>query len=412
MSELPERVRCAVAGGGPAGMMLGFLLARAGIETLVLEKHADFFRDFRGDTIHPSTMTLMQELGLLDEFLAQPHDELKVLTGRVGSTQLKLVDVRYVPGPCKFIGMMPQWDFLNFIASHARRYPAFHLAMEAEAIDLVRYGDHVTGLRVRTADGERAVQADLVVAADGRSSVIRGRAGLQVVDTGVPIDVLWLRLPRHENDPGADFGNIGPGGILVAIPRSGYYQCAFVIRKGGFDAIKANGLPAFRAAIGKLAPFLADRVDELKGWDQVSLLTVTVDHLRRWALPGLLAIGDAAHAMSPIFGVGINYAIQDAVATANLLYEPLRTGAPTFEELQAVQRRREWPVRAMQRIQVFVQDRIMTGVLDTTNLPRAPLFLRFLASIPWVRRIPAYIVGIGFRPEHIHTPDVLAPPSA
>jgi 2-polyprenyl-6-methoxyphenol hydroxylase-like FAD-dependent oxidoreductase len=403
-AELPDHVRCCIVGGGPAGMMLGFLLARAGVETLVLEKHADFFRDFRGDTIHPSTLTVMAELGLLDEFLKLPHDEIAELSGRVGTTKLKMVDLRHVPGPCKFIAMMPQWDFLAFLAAHARRYRAFHLAMEAEATDLVRDGDRVVGVRVRTKNGERVVRADLVVGADGRSSAVRARAGLVVVDTGVPIDVLWLRLSRREHDPGAEFGNIGPGGILVAIPRSDYYQCAFVIRKSAFDTIKANGLPAFRASIAKLAPFLADRVDELQEWDQVKLLTVTVDHLRAWALPGLLCIGDAAHAMSPIFGVGINLAIQDAVAAANLLYEPLRSGAPTFAQLQRVQRRREWPARIVQRIQVFVQDRFMTRLLDTSNLPRAPWILRLLTAIPGFRRIPAYVVGIGFRPEHVRTP--------
>ena len=403
-AELPDHVRCCIAGGGPAGMMLGFLLARAGVETLVVEKHADFFRDFRGDTIHPSTLTVMAELGLLDEFLQLPHDEIAELSGRVGTTKLKMVDLRHVPGPCKFIAMMPQWDFLDFLAAHARRYPAFHLAMEAEATDLVRDGDRVVGVRVRTKDGERVVRADLVVGADGRSSAVRARAGLVVVDTGVPIDVLWLRLSRREHDPGAEFGNIGPGGILVAIPRSDYYQCAFVIRKSAFDTIKANGLPAFRASIAKLAPFLADRVDELQDWDQVKLLTVTVDHLRAWALPGLLCIGDAAHAMSPIFGVGINLAIQDAVAAANLLYEPLRSGAPTLAQLQRVQHRREWPARMVQRIQVFVQDRFMTRLLDTSNLPRAPWILRLLTAIPGFRRIPAYVVGIGFRPEHVRTP--------
>ncbi|MGD0052260.1 MAG: FAD-dependent oxidoreductase [Vulcanimicrobiaceae bacterium] len=403
-AELPHHVRCCIAGGGPAGMMLGFLLARAGVQTLVLEKHADFFRDFRGDTIHPSTLTVMAELGLLDEFLQLPHDEIAELSGRVGTTKLKLVDLRHVPGPCKFIAMMPQWDFLNFLAAHAHRYPAFHLAMEAEVTDVVRDGERVVGVRVRTPHGDRVVRADLVVGADGRSSTVRARAGLVVVDTGVPIDVLWLRLSRREHDPGADFGNIGSGGILIAIPRGDYYQCAFVIRKDAFDAIKANGLPSFRASIAKLAPFLADRVDELQDWDQVKLLTVTVDHLREWALPGLLCIGDAAHAMSPIFGVGINLAIQDAIATANLLYEPLRSGAPTIAQLRAVQHRREWPTRMVQRIQVFVQDRLMTQLLANSNLPRAPWILRFLAAMPWFRRIPAYVVGIGFRPEHVRTP--------
>ena len=415
MSEstgLPERVRCCIAGGGPAGMMLGFLLARAGIEVLVLEKHADFFRDFRGDTIHPSTLTLMQELGLLDQFLATPHDEIRELTAHVGSSALRMVDVRHVPGPCKFIAFMPQWDFLNFLASQAKRYPAFRLAMQAEATDVVYYGDHVAGVRVRTKDGEHVVHADLVVAADGRSSTLRERARFVVEDVGAPIDVLWMRLSRNDGDPGADFGNIGPGGFLVAIPRSGYYQCAFVIKKGAFDEIKARGLPAFRDDVARLAPFLADRVDELKDWDQVQLLTVTVDRLRDWAKPGLLCIGDAAHAMSPVGGVGINLAIQDAVAAANLLWRPLRNGAPTIDQLRAVQRRREWPTKATQALQVFIQNMVLKPTLQTTSLPRAPLPVRLFASIPLLRRIPAYIVGIGFRAEHVHSPAAPAPVSA
>ncbi|MGD1066078.1 MAG: FAD-dependent oxidoreductase [Vulcanimicrobiaceae bacterium] len=406
MSDVPERVQCCIAGGGPAGMMLGFLLARAGIQTLVLEKHADFFRDFRGDTIHPSTMTLMDELGLLDAFLAQPHDELRTLSARVGTTRLQVVDMRHVPGPCKFVALMPQWDFLNFLATQAKSLPAFHLAMEAEAVDVVYYGDHVAGVRVRTPEGERVVHADLVVAADGRASTLRARARFAVDDLGAPIDVLWMRLSRHGGDPGADFGNIGPGGMLVAIPRGDYYQCAFVIRKGGFDAVKAAGLPALRADIVRLAPFLADRVDELTDWDQVKLLTVSVDRLRAWAKPGLLCIGDAAHAMSPVGGVGINLAIQDAVATANLLYEPLRRGVPTFEELQTVQRRREFPTKVIQTVQVFIHKTVLTRTLDTKELEAAPLLLRLLTDIPWVRYLPAYFVGIGPRPEHIRTPAV------
>jgi 2-polyprenyl-6-methoxyphenol hydroxylase-like FAD-dependent oxidoreductase len=406
MSELPDRVQCCIAGGGPAGMMLGFLLARAGIQTLVLEKHVDFFRDFRGDTIHPSTLTLMDELGLLDAFLATPHDEVRTLSARVGTTRLQVVDLRHVPGRCKFIALMPQWDFLNFLASRAKAFPTFHLAMNAEAVDVVYYGDHVAGVRVRTPEGERVVRADLVVAADGRTSTLRARARFAVEDLGAPIDVLWMRLSRREGDPGADFGNIGPGGMLVAIPRGDYYQCAFVIRKGGFDAVKAAGLPAFRADIVRLAPFLADRVDELTDWDQVKLLAVSVDRVRAWAKPGLLCIGDAAHAMSPVGGVGINLAIQDAVATANLLYEPLRRGVPTFEELQTVQRRREFPTKVIQAVQVFIHKAVLTRTLDTKKLEAAPLLLRLIADIPWVRYLPAYFVGIGPRPEHVHTPAV------
>ncbi|HKF63725.1 MAG TPA: FAD-dependent oxidoreductase, partial [Dongiaceae bacterium] len=341
----PERivVRCCIAGGGPAGMMLGLLLARLGIEVLVLEKHADFLRDFRGDTVHPSTLEVMHELGLLEDFLKLPHDEIATLYGQVGPTTLQVADFRHLPTHCKFVVLMPQWDFLDFLAGAAKRYPGFRLRMQAEATELMEAEGCIVGLRVRTPEGALEVRANLVVAADGRHSLLRSQAGLEVIDLGAPIDVLWLRLSRHAGDPGQTAGRFDTGRILVMLNRGSYWQCAFVIRKGGFEAIRAAGLPAFRETLASLAPYLADRLDELASWEDVKLLTVRVDRLRRWHRPGLLCIGDAAHAMSPIGGVGINLAIQDAVAAANLLATPLRKALTTEADLRKVQRRRELP---------------------------------------------------------------------
>jgi 2-polyprenyl-6-methoxyphenol hydroxylase-like FAD-dependent oxidoreductase len=398
------RVTCSIAGGGPAGVMLGFLLARAGIDVVVLEKHADFFRDFRGDTIHPSTLQVMDELGLLDAFLSRPHSEVRELTGRVGTTTIRIANFSHVPGRCKFIAFMPQWDFLDFLSEAARAYPAFRLEMEADVTDLLTEGDRVCGVRAQTPRGPLEVQADLIVAADGRHSTLRERAGLTVRDLGAPIDVLWMRLSRKPDDPGQTFGNIAAGGILVAINRNDYYQCAFVIRKGGYNELRARGLEAFQQQVAALAPFLADRVDELKDWDQVKLLTVAVDRLEQWYRPGLLCIGDAAHAMSPVGGVGINLAIQDAVATANILAAPLRGGAATTDLLRAVQHRRELPTRLTQALQVFVQQRVLSRVLDMRGTIAPPFLLRVIDRLTPLHYIPAYVVGVGFRPEHVETP--------
>jgi 2-polyprenyl-6-methoxyphenol hydroxylase-like FAD-dependent oxidoreductase len=402
----PTLVRCCIAGGGPAGMMLGFLLARAGVEVLVLEKHADFLRDFRGDTIHPSTLELMHELGLLTEFLARPHQEAMQLTGWVGDAEVTIADFSHLPTRCRFIAFMPQWDFLNFLAERGRGFPTFHLRTQAEVTDLLEDGGRVVGVRATTPDGPLEVRAALVVGADGRHSTVRTRAGLTVEDLGAPIDVLWLRLPRRPGDPKNPLGRFDRGKVFVLLDRGDYWQCGYVIPKGHFDAIRRQGLEAFRDGIAAIAPFLRDRVGELRDWEDIKLLTVAVDRLRRWYRPGLLCIGDAAHAMSPIGGVGINLAIQDAVAAANLLAGRLRGGAVAVADLRRVQRRREFPTRLTQRLQVFIQDRVIRRVLTSRTALALPWPLRLWRRYPVLRRIPARLIGIGFRPEHVNTPDV------
>jgi 2-polyprenyl-6-methoxyphenol hydroxylase-like FAD-dependent oxidoreductase len=399
------RVRCCVAGGGPAGMMLGFLLARAGVDVLVLEKHADFLRDFRGDTIHPSTLELMRELGLLEEFLKRPHQEARQLTGWVGDTAVTVADFSHLPTACRFIAFMPQWDFLNFLAEQAGRYPTFRLRMRAEVTGLIEEGERVVGVSATTPEGPLEVRADLVVGADGRHSTVRARAGLKVEDLGAPMDVLWMRLSRRPGDPGRPLGRFDRGKVFVMLDRGDYWQCGYVIPKGGIDEIRRAGLEAFRRDVAQIAPFLADRVGELRDWDDVKLLTVVVDRLRRWYRPGLLCIGDSAHAMSPIGGVGINLAIQDAVAAANLLSAPLRDGPVTTAHLRKVQRRRELPTWLTQRLQVFLQDRVIRRVLGSRRRLSPPWPVKLLGWFPFLQRIPARVIGMGFRPEHIRTPD-------
>ena len=397
--------RCCIAGGGPAGMMLGFLLARAGIDVTVLEKHKDFLRDFRGDTIHPSTLELMHELGLLDEFLKLPHQEVSRLTFQVGAERIPMVDFSHLPTRCKFIALMPQWDFLNFLAKQGKRYPQFHLRMEAEATELISEGDRVTGLRAKTPDGDLEIHAALVVGCDGRHSTVRERAGLPVDDVGAPIDVLWFRLSRRDGDTEETTGHIEAGQMIVMLNRGDYWQCAYVIPKGGIEAVKREGLPAFRDRVVALTPFVRDRVGELKSFDDIRLLTVTIDRLRQWHRPGLLCIGDAAHAMSPVGGVGVNLAVQDAVAAANILAEPLRAGAVTTEHLAAVQQRRAFPMRVIQRMQVIVQDKLLSPALASRERPKPPLLLRLIRWLPMLGRLPARLVGLGVRPEHIQTPE-------
>jgi 2-polyprenyl-6-methoxyphenol hydroxylase-like FAD-dependent oxidoreductase len=396
---------CCIAGGGPAGMMLGFLLARAGIDVVVLEKHKDFFRDFRGDTIHPSTLELMHELGLLDEFLKVAHQEVSRLTFQVGAERILMVDFRHLPTRCKFVALMPQWDFLDFIAKQGKRYPHFHLRMETEATDLIFDGDHVTGLRATTPAGGLEIRAALVVGCDGRHSTVRQSAKLEVEDVGAPIDVLWFRLSRKAGDTEETGGHMEAGKMLVSLNRGDYWQCAYVIPKGGIETVKREGLAAFRDRVSEIEPFLKDRVGELKSFDDIKLLTVAIDRLPQWHRPGLLCIGDAAHAMSPVGGVGVNLAVQDAVAAANILAEPLRAGAVTAAHLAAVQRRRSFPMRVIQRMQVIVQNKLLSPALASRERPKPPFVMRLIQWFPMLRRIPARIVGLGVRPEHIRTPE-------
>ncbi|NWG26745.1 MAG: FAD-dependent oxidoreductase, partial [Pseudorhodoplanes sp.] len=385
--------------------MLGFLLARAGIDVHVLEKHADFFRDFRGDTIHPSTLELMHELGLLDAFLKLPHEKVTRIVAQIGEERVTVADFGHVPCFCRFIALMPQWDFLNFLAQQGARYPAFHLHMSTEAARLMLRDGKVCGLYANAPGGEIAIEADLVVGADGRHSTLRGDAGMTAEDLGAPMDVLWFRLSRKPSDGDETFGHAEASRMFIMINRGTYWQCAYIIPKGGLDALKQRGLPAFHDDVAFMSPFVKDRLDEIASWDDVKLLTVAVDRLPVWCKDGLLLIGDAAHAMSPIGGVGINLAIQDAVAAANLLWEPLSRRGVTLEHLQAVQERREWPVRVTQRIQIAVQNRIIGPLLKSTARPRAPWQLRLLDLFPVLRRIPARLVGVGVRPEHVHTPE-------
>ncbi len=393
--------RCCVVGGGPAGIMLGFLLARAGVDVVVLEKHGDFFRDFRGDTIHPSTLQLMDELGLLDEFLARPHHEARQIDAWVGDEKITVADFTHLPTRCKFIAFMPQWDFLNFLAQHARSLPCFRLLMNAEATDLIIEDGQVAGVRARASNGRIDIRAGLTIGADGRHSTTRSKAGLEAMTLGAPMDVLWMKLSRRPSDPTKTLGRFAQGRIMVLIDRGDYWQCGFVIPKGGFADIQRRGLTALREEIGRVVPFLADRANELTDWNDVKLLTVAVDRLAKWHCPGLLCIGDAAHAMSPIGGVGINLAIQDAVAAANILSAPLRQGSPTPGQLQAVQKRRELPARLTQTVQIFLQNRIISRVLAGGAMPAPPLPLKLLRDFPFLRRFPGRLIGLGFRPEHI-----------
>ena len=387
-------------------MIAGFLLARAGVDVVVLEKHADFLRDFRGDTIHPSTLELMYELGILEELLRRPHQEVRQFSAQIEDISVPIADLSHLPTHCKFVALMPQWDFLIFIAEKAQAYPQFHLRMESEVTDLIEENGRIAGVRAKTSAGGLEVRAELTLGTDGRHSIVREKAGLEVIDLGAPIDVLWMRLSREAGDPDQTLGRFRGGKILVMLNRGDYWQCAFVIAKGEFEVIRQKGLAAFREDIAGVAPFLRGRMEELRDWDDIKLLTVRVDHLRRWSRRGLLCLGDSAHAMSPVGGVGINLAIQDAVAAANILAQPLRDGSIGEERLRAVQQRREYPARMTQRFQVFAHKSLLRPALSHRGrLMRLPLPFRLLRRFPVLRRIPARMLGLGFRAEHVRTPE-------
>ena len=403
----PIGITCCIAGGGPAGMMLGFLLARAGVGVVVLEKHADFLRDFRGDTVHPSTLELFYELGLLDEFLKLPHQKVRKLRGQIGDAKVNIADFTHLPAHCGFIAMMPQWDFLNYLARQAAGYPTFRLLMNTAATDLLIEDGRVVGVCTNSADAS-AIYADLVVAADGRTSLLRERAGLAVEDLGAPMDVFWMRIRKQASDENETLGRIDAGHILALIDRGDYWQCAYVIPKGSAEELWQRGLPALIDTIARLVPGIRQGLQELRSWDDVKLLTVQVNRLPQWSREGLLCIGDAAHAMSPVGGVGINLAVQDAVAAANILAEPLRQRAVTLRHLRAVQKRRMLATRVIQRIQVAVQRRIIRRVLASEARPSVPWIIRISQRFPVLQSLPARLLGLGIRPEHIRTPDIHA----
>jgi 2-polyprenyl-6-methoxyphenol hydroxylase-like FAD-dependent oxidoreductase len=401
---------CVIAGGGPAGMMCGYLLARAGVDVTVLEKHKDFLRDFRGDTVHPSTLQVMHELGLLEEFLKLPHTRIRTANIEIGDEHFTIGDFGYLPTAAKFIALMPQWDFLDFLAAQGRKLPNFHLLMQTQAKDLIaqkdrKKGDRICGVLATGPNGNVQIKAGLTIAADGRHSTLRDKSGLKVDDLGAPFDVLWLSLPVLPGDPADLIGKVRDGQLFVMIYRTDYWQCAYLIPKGGFDAIKADGLTKFRNRLKSIAGFASGRIDEaIKDFDQVKLLTVTVDRLEKWARPGLLCIGDAAHAMSPIGGVGINLAIQDAVATANILGPVLTRGVPTFRDLKKVQKRRQFPTRVIQGFQVMAQKFMLAPTLAAMQTPKPPGIVRLLNAWPWLRLFPARFIGMGVRPEHVRLP--------
>jgi 2-polyprenyl-6-methoxyphenol hydroxylase-like FAD-dependent oxidoreductase len=399
------KVRCCIVGGGPAGMMLGYLLGRAGIDVVVLEKHADFFRDFRGDTVHPSTLQVMDELGLIDEFLKLPHQQLQKMNGMFGGTPVRIADLSRLDVKYPFIAFMPQWDFLNFLRESGKRFASLKVMMSAEAVDLIHDGDRIAGVKVKTPDGVVDIEADLTVACDGRHSLVRERAGLPIEEIGAPMDVLWFRAGKRENESESLFARVDPGKMMVTFDRGSYWQCAYVIAKGQYDAVKARGLPALLDDIARMAPILRSGLSDVKSWDDVKLLTVAIDRLPRWTKPGLLCIGDAAHAMSPVGGVGVNLAVQDAVATANLLAAKLGRGCPSENELDAVRRRRAFPVQMTQRMQVMVQNNIITSALKPGNAPlQVPAVIRLITAIPWLQGITARFIGLGVRPEHVQSP--------
>ena len=406
--ERPSRrtinTRCCIVGGGPAGMMLGYLLGRAGVETLVLEKHADFFRDFRGDTVHPSTLQVMDELGLIDGFLKLPHQRLQKMDGKFGAASIRIADLSRLKVNYPFIAFMPQWDFLNFLRESGKRFSSLRVLMNAEATDLIWSGGAVVGVQATTPDGAVEIRADLTIGCDGRHSIVRERAGLEVEEIGAPMDVLWFRVSKGEESESV-FARVEVGKMMVTFDRGDYWQCAYVIAKGQYDAVKARGLDAFRDDVISMAPILKSGISDVKTWDDVKLLTVAINRLKRWTRAGLLCIGDAAHAMSPVGGVGVNLAVQDAVATANLLAAKLAIGCPDENELDAVRRRREFPTRMTQTMQVVAQNKIISVALDSANRELGvPLAVRLINALPWLQGVTARFVALGVRPEHVHSP--------
>ncbi len=397
-------VQCCIVGGGPAGMMLGYLLGRSGIKTVVLEKHADFFRDFRGDTVHPSTMQVMQELGLLDDFLKIPHQQLTQMQGVFGATPIRIADLSQLRTACPFIALMPQWDFLNFLESKGARFPSLQIMKSTEATELVRDSERITGVIASTPQGPLHISADLTVACDGRHSILREQAGLKVENIGAPIDVLWFRVGKLKADSDGIFARLQRGQMMVTIDRDDYWQCAYVIAKGKIDDIKARGIDAFRESVVSLVPILRDHIGDVKSWDDVKLLTVRIDRLTQWALPGLLCIGDAAHAMSPVGGVGVNLAVQDAVAAANILFDKFGAGEPSLDDLEDVQQRRLFPTQVTQAMQTVVQDRIINRALSGEDI-KPPFAVRVINALPSLQGLTACLLGIGVRPEHVHSPE-------
>ncbi|MFL6810851.1 MAG: FAD-dependent oxidoreductase [Bradyrhizobium canariense] len=407
-SQHPEgssvKVRCCIVGGGPAGMMLGYLLGRAGIDVVVLEKHADFFRDFRGDTVHPSTLQVMDELGLIDGFLKLPHQRLQKMDGLFGGTPVRIADLSRLRTKYPFIAFMPQWDFLNFLREAGQRFASLKVMMNTEAVDLIRHGETIAGVRANTPNGIVDIEADLTIACDGRHSTVRQRSGLEVEEIGAPMDVLWFRVGRKANETENLFARVEPGKMMITFDRDDYWQCAYVIAKGQYDAVKARGLQALLDDVVRMAPILKSGIADVKSFDDVKLLTVAINRLPRWTRPGLLLIGDAAHAMSPVGGVGVNLAVQDAVATANLLADKLHRGCPSENELDAVRRRREFPVKMTQRMQMLVQNNIISGALQGGDRPlKVPLIVRLITALPWLQGIPARLLALGVRPEHVQS---------
>jgi 2-polyprenyl-6-methoxyphenol hydroxylase-like FAD-dependent oxidoreductase len=392
---------CAVVGAGPAGLMLGLLLARAGIDVTVFDKHGDFLRDFRGDTIHPSTLEVMHELGLLEGLLALPHTEAPRLHAEIAGQEVTIADFSRLPTQCRFIAFMPQWDFLDYVAQAAARWENFRLVKNAEVTELVEVNGRIVGLRAQTPEGSLEVKAALVVGADGRNSTVREQAGLDVESFGRPSEVLWMKLSHQPGDPPYTMGHGGPRQGFVMVDRGAYWQCGYVLRRGCFADVRAQGLDAFRAAVAAVSPLPPERMQEVMSWQDVHLLTVRIDRLKRWWRPGLLCIGDAAHAMSPIGGVGVNLAIQDAVAAANILSGPLKDGTLADSHLASVEARRRFPTKMTQKLQLMMRGNRRRRDRDEKKSDGPPAFMRSIARWPVLARVSGRLIGLGFRPEHV-----------